>query len=60
MCIILYHVPDPEIDPRDVKGGYAVPREAMHLIVFATPAMIDAAVAADEIGVPKRIFSAIF
>ena len=52
--IILYHVPDPTLDPRDVQGGYAVPREAMHLIVFATPAMIDAAVAADEIGVDTK------
>jgi hypothetical protein len=34
--VILYHIPDPAVDPTQYPGGYRLPAEAMHLVVFAT------------------------
>ena len=52
--IILYLEADPAIDPAQYSRGYQLPQGAMQMVVFATPAMIDAAVDLDEIGVDTK------
>jgi hypothetical protein len=52
--IILYRVPDPAVDPADFARGFRLPAEAMHMVVFATPAMIDAALDAHELEVDTK------
>ena len=40
--VILYLVPDPDLNPADFTGGLGVPVDALHIVVCSTPAMVDA------------------
>ena len=52
--VMLYLVSDPDVNPDDYADGFALPVGALHLVMCATIAMIDALCKATGIGVDTK------
>ena len=52
--VILYLVPDPDLDPADFTGGLGVPVGALHIVVCSTPEMIESVRTAQALGADTK------
>ena len=52
--VILYLVPDPDLDPADFTSGLGVPVGALHIVVCSTPEMIESVRTAQALGADTK------